>query len=89
MSDERLQRIAEIEINGKKYDLAKNGQFRLVEAKGKDAYGSQVFQVVSYRHYSSDILALYVDGLLDLLGDALTRLQTQRDSRLGRGENGD
>lgn len=88
MSD-KLQRIAEIELNGRKFDVARNGHYRLVEEAGRDAYDNPIYREAIDTGWSLDECKNAIDGLVDLLGDALTRLQSQRDSRLGRGENGD
>lgn len=84
-----LQKIAEIEVDGVRLDLAKNGEYCLVWQKGPDAYGRPVAEKIdaeSFFGLKGATGGERVQALLDLLGDALVRLGQQRDARLGRGE---
>lgn len=87
MSDKPLQQIAEIQIDGENYDIAKNGgDFHIVRQKGPDAYGRPIATKLDI----SDFLGGSCDShykrrqqaLLNLLGNALVSVRTQRDARL-------
>lgn len=90
-----LQKIAEIEIAGEKFDLAKNGTCCLVTTV-IDAYGQPKGEAVDLEKWlftgtakqaqtrQEEIIAK-VDALLNLLGDAYSRLRQQKDARLGTG----
>ena len=76
-----LVKIAEIEILGIRYDLAKNGHYAICSI-GTDAYGKPIATQVTLPSTSD-----HIQALLDLLGDAMSRLQVHRDSRLDKGKS--
>lgn len=87
-----LVKVAEIELAGEKMELAKNCKFYLVKPDEPDAYGRPVAKAVDPLDWIAssagletsrpDLLRGRVQALLDALGDALQRLQQQRDARL-------
>ena len=89
-----LRKVAEIEILGKRYDIARNGSYALVEPRGIDAYGSAIFEEVDLVKWlapqglntevQKDATDRKLRALLDLLGDALTKLQGIGDLRRGQ-----
>lgn len=85
-----LQKIAEVEIDDIRLDLAKNSEYCLVWQRGPDAYGRPVAEKVDLLQFlglaDTGAGRRRVQALLDLLGDALVRLGQQRDARLGREE---
>lgn len=96
-----LKKLAEIEICGEKFDLAKNGRFALVRTT-KDAYGEPRGEVVDLhvfvwtdrqnpKEQPGDTGIIAIDrfkAVLDLLGEAYQALAQARAMRLG-GEPGD
>lgn len=96
-----LKKIAEIEICGEKFDLAKNGRFTLVRTE-PDAYGDMRGDEVELRYFiwtdqqksvgaAGETGIVAVDrfrAVLDLLGEAYQALAQARAMRLG-GEPGD
>lgn len=94
-----LKKIAEIEICGEKFDLAKNGRFTLVRTK-PDAYGDMRGEEVWVGAWLNKDAVDPCDGtltitaedrfraVLDLLGEAYQALAQARAMRLG-GEPGD
>jgi hypothetical protein len=92
----KLTRVAEIELDGDKYVLAKNGGYCLTRSAGEDAFGTEYFEVVSahdYGHYTSEGGAWRfapdrVQALIDKLGDALSSLERARDLRQRQGATG-
>jgi hypothetical protein len=79
-----LQKVAEIDLLGTKFDLAKNGHFTLCTV-GSDAYGRPMARAVGAREYLSTVDPVQAfQSLLDILGDTVQRLQTHRDARLDR-----
>lgn len=88
MSGETLSKVTEIEICGKKYDLARNGKFVLVEPRENDAYGRPVSREVRLwewtRNPEGDPDVSKVQALLDLLGEAIIKLQSIGDLRRGQ-----
>lgn len=85
----QLTEIAEVEIGGRKLKLGKNGKVCLVEEK-TDAWGNTYGVEIDLSTFVfGDSLGDWsieskgrVQAILDLLGDALSRLRQQRDSRL-------
>lgn len=90
MSEEQkpLQKVSEVELQGKKYDLARNGQFYLA-VEGRDCYGrpsTDVVDLANWLHAGRGLPAGCVEkiqALLDALGAAHVSLQGQRDLRRG------
>ncbi|HKV10740.1 MAG TPA: hypothetical protein VJ725_21545 [Thermoanaerobaculia bacterium] len=84
----RLQKVAEVELAGERFDIAKNGGFHLVRAGSLDAYGRPFATPVDVEDYLYDsgdgFVHAKAQALLDALGEALVKLQGQRDLRLGR-----
>lgn len=80
-----LRKIAEIEILGQRYDLARNGRFALVEPREDDAYGRPVSREINLRQWlnSKDTVEKF-QALLDLLGESVTKLQAVGDLRRGQ-----
>jgi hypothetical protein len=72
------QKVADIILAGKKYELAKNGSFMLAEDRGMDLYGRPFAVKVVLGELTTD----EVQGLLDLFGEAYQSLRHTRDSRL-------
>jgi hypothetical protein len=78
-----LRKVAEIELCGERFDLARNGRFELVRNLPPDAYGRAVAVAVE----AGDLLsrepsaagARYIDALVQLTGELLVKLQGQRD----------
>jgi hypothetical protein len=93
VSRETLQRVATVELLGEKLDIAKNGHFHLVRME-MDDYGEPRAIRLHLRDWLStgDVTAEYayakVQALLDLLGETLAGLRSQRDARLGVGNGG-
>jgi hypothetical protein len=89
-TESRPQKIREIEIDGVKYDLAKNGKVYLVEHKQDDFYGRPVAEEVEMTSWVFGVepkMAMErIQGLLNLLGEYAGRVQAQRDARLERGK---
>lgn len=82
----RLQKVAVVELGGVRFDIAKNGGFHLVCMAGPDAYGNPVAEEVPVHRFLSPTGKLQEErcqALLDALGEALVKLQWQRDLRLG------
>jgi hypothetical protein len=96
----KLQRITEIEILGRKFDLAKNGGYKLCLVES-DAYGNpraeeiQLWDVAGLVEWTESLngganhQAYVMQALLNLAGDALVRLQSHRDARLGTSGEGE
>ena len=97
---DKLTRVTDIELDGEKYVVAKNGSYCLVRAAGLDAFGTEYFEVVSPRKFlglrtgeqlSGDRMARYdiaeaaVQALIDKLGEALAGWQQARDMRARQG----
>lgn len=78
------QKVTEIVLCGKTFDLAKNGQFSIVRTvTGPDYYGKNVSQRVK----PGELTAKQIQCLIDLLGQATQALQSHRDRiTLSRGE---
>jgi hypothetical protein len=90
-----LKKVAEVEICGERFDLAKNGRFTLVRTS-PDAYGEPRGEEVDLQGYLHTPVrepgqAYPVErfrAVLDLLGEAYQALASARSMRLG-GEPGD
>jgi hypothetical protein len=88
-----LTKVAEIELLGQRFDLAKNGRFTLCREEW-DAYGRPIatevpLTVDSLRGGRAASEMDVLQALLDALGDATQRLQSHRDARLGAGREGE
>lgn len=84
----RLQPVATLELAGERLDIAKNGRFHLVRISVDD-YGNPIARSLNIQEWlhNDDITAVsqkQIQALLDALGEALVKLQGQRDLRLGR-----
>lgn len=88
-----LSEIAEVEIQARKLKLGKNGRVCLVEER-VDAWGNTYGVELSLETFvlGDEITDKWstgacerVQAILDLLGDALSRLRQQREFRIGQG----
>jgi hypothetical protein len=90
MSDNSVvEKIAEVEIAGEKYDLASNGRGRLVTNEKIDIYGKSIAEEVDLVEWIgiSNVKSISrVQGLIDLLVQYARQLRQSRESRLGSKE---
>lgn len=71
------QKIDDIVLGGKKYDLAKNGIYLLAEDRGTDLYGRPFAVKVCL----SELTVEEIQSLLNLLGESYQSLRHLRDVR--------
>lgn len=95
MSDTKpLTPVAQVEILGEKFDVARNGGYHLVRI-GEDDYGrpkADRVDLVTFLYPGMEVVrgdgmaaCKKAQALLDVLGKTLEALRTQRDARLGVG----
>lgn len=100
MSDSKpLTPIAQVEILGEKFDVARNGGYHLVRVKEDDYGQPRAAQVELFEFLFGGLnqqgnptavaASNRAQALLDVLGKTLEALRSQRDARLGvgRGES--
>lgn len=73
----KLTKIAELELAGDSYHLARNGHFKLVEKAAEDVYGTVSYKEVPYKDFDPEL----IDAILDALGEKIVQLQSARDMR--------
>jgi hypothetical protein len=86
MMSEKLHKIARIKLGDKEYDLAKNGNFRIVDTSGLDAYGAPVAEEVPPKNWATQA---GVQELTDALGEAWEKINSYtaaRERRMGAAE---
>lgn len=83
MSEEgKLRKVAEVEILGERYDVARNGRYRLVCEIGKDDYGQPINQALLGGDFSgAGEMWNFCEALIDCLGEALEKLQGHEAAR--------
>jgi hypothetical protein len=98
MSDGKpLTLIAQVDLQGERFDIARNGGYHLVRIE-EDDYGQPRATRVHLAEFlfpdsekiSGEKLVAHdkAQALLDVLGKTLEGLRTQRDARLGVGREG-
>jgi hypothetical protein len=99
MSDSKqpLTPIAQVEILGEKFDIARNGGYHLVRVE-EDDYGqprASRVDLVTFLYPGAEVVrgdgmaaCDKAQALLDVLGKTLEGLRSQRDARLGIGREG-
>lgn len=82
MPNEKLRKVAEIELAGVRYDVAKNGHYRLVHEVSRDDYGNPVYRALVGGSFS-DVGKMwkFTEALIDCLGEALEKLKAFEDAR--------
>jgi hypothetical protein len=79
----KLTKIAEAELGGQRYDIARNGEHcHLVVEDGEDAYGKPIHRRVALEKAVPEGL---LQALLDAYGEALVALRSAKDMNLKRG----
>lgn len=85
-----LKQIAVIDLPSiGKFDVAKNDVYHLVDTSNTDAYGNTIAMKVDLSLIDHSTLLTYTQALLNALGDHMSRLQHQREARLGDSRGGD